>query len=141
MLVPALALTLAVGLTACGGSSSGASSSGGTDGPAGSSAGAASDTIGSATAPVTEATVVSPSTSFDVTTIYVPAGKPVTITYDNRHAGVPHNFHVTGDGVDAQTDIKSGPDVATLTVTFPTAGEYGYVCDVHANMVGKVIAV
>lgn len=136
LLATALALVLAGGLAGCGGSSA-------ADGATGSAAGGASTstTIGSEAAPVTKATVVSPSTSFDVTTIYVKAGQPVTFTYDNRHAGVPHNLHITGTGVDAMTSITSGPDKQTLTVTFPTAGKYGYVCDVHASMVGEVIAV
>ena len=136
LLATALALVLAGGLAGCGGS-------GTADGAAGSSADGASTStaIGSEAAPVTEATVVSPSTSFDVTTIYVKAGQPVTLTYDNRHAGVPHNLHVSGTGVDEMTSITSGPDVQTITVTFPTAGKYGYVCDVHASMVGVVIAV
>lgn len=132
LLATALSLVLVGGLAGCGGSST-------TDGPAGASS--ASATVGSEASPVTEATVVSPSTSFDVTTIYVPAGQPVTITYDNRHTGTPHNLHVTGSGVDEMTTITSGPDVQTITVTFPTAGTYDYVCDVHASMTGTVIAV
>lgn len=119
---------LALALTACGG--------GGGDDVSGSGT-----TVGSAGSPVTEATITSPDLSFDVTTVYVPAGVPVTLTYDNQHTGVPHNLHVTGTGVDEMTPIRPGPDVSTITVTFPEPGEYGYVCDVHSSMTGTVIAV
>jgi len=129
LLAIALTTPFAGVLSACGGSSGG--SSGGSAG-----------TAGSADAPVTEVTVTSPSTSFDITTIYVPVGQPVTVTYRNDDEGVPHNFHVSGSGVDDKTTLKSGPDVQTITVTFPAAGDYDYICDVHADsMTGVVTAV
>jgi len=127
LLVGALAAPLAGVLAACGSRSSGSGGSG--------------RTVGSAGSPVTEATVVSPSTSFDVTTLYVPAGRPVTISYQNRHQGVPHNLHVSGPGVDAKTVVQAGPNTQTLTVTFGQPGDYGYVCDVHSSMTGVVRAV
>lgn len=99
------------------------------------------EVLGTAEAPVTEAVIVSPATLFDVTTIYVPVGQPVRFTYRNEHEGVPHNFHVSGDGVDAKTELRPGPDVQDVTVTFPGAGEFGYVCDIHPSMTGVVRAV
>ena len=59
--------------------------------------------MGSPTQPVTTAVIVSPGLSFDVTTILVPVGQPLRITYRNEHEGVPHNVHVKGEGVDAAT--------------------------------------
>lgn len=131
LLAIALSAPFAGVLSACGGSggSGGASSDGG------------GATAGSPDAPVTEVTVTSPATSFDITTIFVPVGQPVTVTYRNDDEGVPHNFHVTGFDLDEETTLKPGPDVQTLTVTFPQAGDYDYICDVHPEMTGVVKAV
>jgi hypothetical protein len=54
---------------------------------------------------------------------------PVTITVtDNASA---HNWHLTGPGVDVQTDV-AGEGEETFEVTLE-AGEYTYVCDPHAS--------
>lgn len=50
-----------------------------------------------------------------------------------------HNFHLTGQGVDVETEI-SGTGKKTFEVTF-SAGEYGYVCDPHPSMSGTLRAV
>ena len=102
---------------------------------------AAGATLGSAEGPVTAATIVSPDSSFDVTTVHVPVGRPVAFTYDNRHEGVPHNLHVRGSGIDSKTPVRPGKIVQELTVTFPEAGRYDYLCDIHPDtMKGVVIA-
>ena len=99
------------------------------------------ETLGASGRPVTAATIVSPDSSFDVTTIHVPVGEPVDFTYDNRHDGVPHNLHVSGNGLDALTPVRPGKIVQELTVTFPEAGRYDYICDIHPDtMRGVVIA-
>lgn len=101
----------------------------------------AGETLGTPSAPVTRATIVSPDSTFDVTTVHVPVGQPVEFTYDNRHDGVPHNLHVSGNGIDSLTPVRPGPIVQTLTVTFPQAGRYDYICDVHPDtMRGVVVA-
>ena len=119
-------------LAACGQSSSAAPAGGARD---------QGGTLGSPTAPVTRATIVSPDSSFDVTTIHVPAGQPVEFTYDNRHRGVPHNLHVSGAGVDSKTPVRPGEIIQTLTVTFPAAGRYDYICDVHPDTMKGVVVV
>lgn len=95
-------------------------------------------TLGSPEAPATEAVVVSPDLSFDITTIYVQAGQPFRLTYRNEDEGVPHNWHVSGNRIDSKTTLRPGPDVQTITVTFPASGDFGYACDAHPNMVGVV---
>jgi hypothetical protein len=50
-----------------------------------------------------------------------------------------HNFHLSGPGVDIQTDV-SGTGRESFEVTFQ-AGEYGYVCDPHPSMAGALRAV
>ena len=54
---------------------------------------------------------------------------PVTITVtDNASA---HNWHLTGPGVDVQTDV-AGEGEESFEVTLE-AGEYTFVCDPHAS--------
>jgi ABC-type molybdate transport system substrate-binding protein len=50
-----------------------------------------------------------------------------------------HNFHLTGPGVDVQTDV-SGTGKETFEVTF-SEGAYEYVCDPHPSMTGALRAV
>ena len=50
-----------------------------------------------------------------------------------------HNFHLTGKGVDAETDV-SGTGEMTFEVTF-AEGEYTYICDPHPSMSGALRAV
>lgn len=47
-----------------------------------------------------------------------------------------HNFVLSGEGVDAATEV-SGTGEQTFSVTF-TAGEYTYVCDPHPSMSGSI---
>lgn len=101
----------------------------------------AGERLGSPSVPVTRATIVSPDSSFDVTTVHVPVGQPVEFVYDNRHEGIPHNLHISGNGVDSKTPVRPGKILQALTVTFPGAGRYDYICDVHPDtMKGVVIA-
>ena len=137
-LAAASSLVLALSLTACGSDDAGTAPS------ASGSAGQSAPSEGSSEAPateVTEVTITSTSLSFDVTEVTVPAGVPVTFTYDNQQDGVPHNLHVTGEGVDEMTDVEEGPVTQTLTVTFPEPGTYGYVCDVHPQQMQGVVTV
>lgn len=76
--------------------------------------------------------------------LVVPAGKEVAVTFVNEDESVPHNFHVTGPGgLDAKTEIFTGADGGSRTLTFTIAqpGEYTFVCDVHpSQMVGRLVA-
>lgn len=45
-----------------------------------------------------------------------------------------HNFHLSGSGVDAATEVRgTGEDTFQVTLA---AGEYTYICDPHPNMKG-----
>jgi plastocyanin len=94
--------------------------------------------------PVTEITITSTKTEFDVEAFTVPAGAEITVTYDNRHAGVPHNVHfqLPGDD-DPKTELKPGPDTQTVTFTAPDEpGEYEFICDAHpGQMRGTMVVV
>ena len=50
-----------------------------------------------------------------------------------------HNFHLSGAGVDAATDVE-GTGKRTFQVTFEP-GEYRYLCDPHPSMKGLLEAV
>jgi plastocyanin len=87
------------------------------------------------------ATIVGDDTTFDVTELQASAGETLRITFDNRDDGVSHNLHVSGNGVDEQTEITAGPVIQTLEVTFGSSGEYTYVCDVHPQQMEGTITV
>jgi uncharacterized cupredoxin-like copper-binding protein len=56
--------------------------------------------------------------------------------------GIPHDFSITGEGVDKTTARLSGGDSASLTLDLP-AGTYTYFCTVEghqdAGMTGTFI--
>jgi plastocyanin len=83
-------------------------------------------------APVTEQTIVSTTSDFDVEAFAVPAGEEVTVTYDNQDDGVAHNLRFDLKGEPSpQTRTANGPDTQTITFAVAEAGTYTYVCDVH----------
>ena len=91
--------------------------------------------------PVTELTITSPDTSFDIEHFKVPAGEEITITYANEDDGISHNWNLKGvDG--AKTELERGSNEQTVSFTIDDPGEYEYVCDVHpVQMKGTVDAV
>lgn len=96
---------------------------------------------GGAQSEPTTATIVGENTTFDVTELQASTGETLRITFDNRDDGVSHNLHVTGEGVDEQTEIVAGPVTQTLEVTFVSSGDYTYVCDVHPQQMEGTITV
>jgi cytochrome c oxidase subunit 2 len=69
--------------------------------------------------------------------IVVPAGKPVTITFDNADPGITHNFSIY-DGPDTKTDLFKGPLLegpasTVLHVPALPAGTYYFQCDIHGK--------
>ncbi len=64
--------------------------------------------------------------------------KPGTVdfTVDNKD-DVQHNLRISGNGVNEHTKLQNGPATQHLSVRL-TAGTYTYVCDIHANMEGKL---
>lgn len=72
------------------------------------------------------------TTAFSPSTATVPAGAPVSLTFDNQDPGIMHDLVLYGAGssVVAATDIATGPNTQTITFTL-TAGEYVFKCSVH----------
>lgn len=121
-------------VAACGGGSSGKESTGGT---------AATQTAGGAAggAASTQITVVATDNKFDKTALTVPAGKEVTVTFENKGSAI-HNWHVEGvkdkNGKDITTQLIAGGKTETVRFVIDKAGTYEYMCDVHPEMRGKL---
>ncbi|MGI5938453.1 MULTISPECIES: cupredoxin domain-containing protein [Methanoculleus] len=82
--------------------------------------------------------------AFNKKRITVPAGAEVTINFDNRDEGIPHNVAVYTDSSAATAisigEIITGPARATYTFTAPAKpGTYFFRCDVHPSMNGEFI--
>ena len=83
--------------------------------------------------------------AFDKTTITVKAGSQVTINFNNKDSGVPHNFALYTDSSAKQNifrgDIVTGAGTAVYKFTAPsTPGTYFFRCDVHpTQMTGQFI--
>jgi plastocyanin len=80
--------------------------------------------------------------SFTETCLVAAPGK-FTVNFDNKAAGVPHNFAVLtkkgGDQIDA-TDVAAGPTQQTLPLDLK-AGDYYFQCDVHPDSMFGTLAV
>lgn len=99
-----------------------------------------SDTTRSTTSAADDLEVNAQDIAFDVDRIEVAVGQAVTVTFNNNDTGIPHNLHVEAGGVDAKTDIAPGPDTQTLEFTIDEAGSYTFICDVHPQMTGDLVA-
>lgn len=94
--------------------------------------------------------IVAEAVAFTPTEITVPADEALLIEFDNRDAGTQHNVHI-GETEAPPTpadaglfigEIIAGPAEITyhLEEGLPP-GSYGFICDVHPNMVGTLISV
>ena len=89
-------------------------------------------------------TLVGENQLVDKQTLTASAGS-VTISFENKDNGTPHNVHVF-KGTDASgtdvgsTDVAAGPITQTLTLTL-TAGTYFYHCDVHPTTMTGTLTV
>lgn len=84
--------------------------------------------------------------AFDTSTITVPAGSRVTITFENKDQGASHNiaFYTSNtlQNIIYIGKIINGPATTTYTFTAPaTAGTYYFRCDLHPVMNGQFIVV
>jgi len=97
--------------------------------------------VAATTTPVISA---SSAVSFDQSEIVVAAGKPLTLTFDNKNAGVPHNVAIYDGPAEARNlfkgEIVTGPKQVIYNVPPLPAGSYYFVCQVHANMHGTITA-
>jgi plastocyanin len=75
-------------------------------------------------------------------TLTLPAGREITIVFENRDRNTGHNIHFTSLPDNPKANIELGPVYQTLKVTFPAPGSYTFQCDPHAGqgMTGVVNA-
>jgi plastocyanin len=83
--------------------------------------------------------------AFDTKTLTLTAGAKVTLTFDNKDTGVPHNVVITQDQAGAQVlfhgDIITGPATATYSFVAPPPGGYFFHCEVHPTTMTGTVAV
>ena len=95
--------------------------------------------------PSTTINLLARNIAFDKSTITVPRGAQITVNFDNRDEGVPHNFAVysldSGQIPVFQGKIITGPANITYSFRAPDQpGKYLFQCDIHpANMKGQFI--
>lgn len=89
-------------------------------------------------------TLVAQGLAFSQRQILLSAGARVTVTFENRDAGIQHNFVLFAGATAGAPVLFRGPLVtgtATITYTFtaPRAGTYFFHCDIHpTQMTGTV---
>jgi plastocyanin len=86
----------------------------------------------------TVVTIVAQNLLFDKDTITANAGLDVTVTLDNKDAGVLHNIAFYTNRSVAQkifgSELTTGPAIQTSTFPAPgSAGTYFFRCDVHPD--------
>jgi len=100
---------------------------------------------GNVTGNATVVNLTAENIAFDTDTITVPAGANVTVNFDNKDDGVPHNLAVYTDSSAAEKifvgEIITGPATTNYTFTAPSEpGTYFFRCDVHPQqMTGDLI--
>jgi len=91
-------------------------------------------------------TLVAQNILYDLKTITANAGEEVTITLDNRDAGVLHNVAVYTDRSASQQIVAgaiiTGPATEDVTFTAPASpGTYYFRCDVHPDTMNGAFVV
>ena len=85
------------------------------------------------------------SLKFDKSDLTAKAGGTITVRFDNRDNGIPHNFAVYKDSSAGQTlsqgQICTGPCKGEVTLTGLTAGRYFFRCDVHPTQMTGTLTV
>lgn len=80
------------------------------------------------------------TTSFEQSTLSVPAGQPFAIHFTNKTASVPHNVAIKDSSgkVLFKTKIITGVSDDTETAPALQPGSYTFFCEVHPNMQGTL---
>ena len=95
--------------------------------------------------PTVNINLIAKNTAFDQSTISVPAGSRVVMTFDNQDSGMIHNFALYTDSSATRSifvgELITGPRKITYTFDAPSKpGTYFFRCDVHPTvMVGTFV--
>ncbi len=113
-----------------------------TPSPAPSSSAEASGGPAPSTGAPTDLTVTAEGIKFTTTDLSAPANSPITIHFENKDAGTPHNIKIFKDSIGGQVvfDGKIFPGAATETYEVGplAAGTYPFECFVHPTMTGTL---
>jgi len=88
-------------------------------------------------------TLAAQGVAFETAELDVPANVAFTLVFENREA-VPHNVSI--DRSDAgharlfEGAVFSGPATRWYAVPALAPGEYTFVCAIHPNMTGRLVA-
>jgi cytochrome c oxidase subunit 2 len=111
-------------------------------------AGAAPSPAATPVAGAQQFSIVGENIAFDLDEIVVEGDRQVAISFDNRDAGVLHNWALYeseeaaagAGGLIAGSTIQPGPVVQTIPFDPPDPGSYFYRCDVHpTTMTGTLV--
>jgi plastocyanin len=81
--------------------------------------------------------------AFSTDELQAPSGSAFIIEFENRDAGIPHNVEIrdpSGTSI-FQGEIFNGVAARTYQVPAIGTGNYAFICTVHPNMQGTLVAV
>jgi len=95
---------------------------------------------GPALLPPTGPVIAAKDIAWDPAFMQIPAGQAVSITVDNRDAGVPHGFAIEMPGGQQlfTGQIVAGPARTAYAIPPLAPGGYLFLCPVHPVMQGKL---
>jgi nitrite reductase (NO-forming) len=90
-----------------------------------------------------ELKIAAANLTFDTTCLAAMANMPITLTFDNKDQGVPHNVSIYSDSTAVkplfQGDTVTGPGSVSYQIDGVAPGTYYFRCDVHPSMNGTFV--
>lgn len=78
--------------------------------------------------------------SFSTGRLEAPGGEPFRLVFENG-ASVPHNVSIhRGENAVFEGEVVAGPITVTYSVPALEPGKYAFVCDIHPEMTGTLVA-
>lgn len=90
------------------------------------------------------ASITAEGIAFSTNELRLPAGRQVTIHFENKDDGIPHNVAIyTEQGGEAifQGEVITGPASRDYTFEAPEPGTYYFQCDVHPPQMNGTVVV
>ncbi len=91
--------------------------------------------------PPVDASIAADDIAFDRDALDVPAGRAFVLGFENRERA-PHTVAIIdGSGtVVFAGEVFSGPDFRRYQVPAIAAGAYAFICEIHPDMAGELVA-